>query len=274
MTTYVVPVSGGKDSQAVLSVAVEKHGAANVIALHNYTGIDHPLTMEHMEWMEGFYGVPIEHTVNPKYADMWDLIDKRNTIPGRNARFCTQELKIRAMNHWLDGRRNQLKDLVVLMGMRQQESRERAARYDDITPDDVFSLCDLNANQVPKRFKDVRVMLPIVDRSTSWVYEFMRKRGEKLNPLYARGHRRVGCYPCILASKHDFRLAARDPVGRETLIKLRDFKDLIVEARKIEDPSIIVRHDLHQLLDEVDADPFGFYADEDDDDAGGCQFCE
>ena len=57
---YVVPVSGGKDSQMVLSKTVKKvteqHGAAEVpkrvIALHHYTGIDHSLTYRHLEWMQ------------------------------------------------------------------------------------------------------------------------------------------------------------------------------------------------------------------------------
>lgn len=33
---YIVPVSGGKDSQVVLSMAVKKYGAQSVQAVHNF----------------------------------------------------------------------------------------------------------------------------------------------------------------------------------------------------------------------------------------------
>lgn len=274
MTKYIVPVSGGKDSQLCLALAVEEHGPENIIALHHFTGIDHPLTYEHMDWMANFYGVPIEHTSNRSYKDMWDLLDKRNMIPGRIARFCTDELKIKAFNQWLDKRKDWA-DLVVLMGMRAQESTPRMAKYKEFTPTDEFSLCDLSLQKVPVRFRPIRVRLPIVDKSTSWVFNYFRERGQKINPLYARGHKRVGCYPCILSGQLDFKLAVRDPVGRKTIITLRDFKILLAEVKKIQDPTILVKHDLDALLDDVDADPFGFYSDEpDDDEGGGCQFCE
>lgn len=274
MTKYIVPVSGGKDSQTVLSLSVKEFGTENVIALHNFTGIDHPLTMQHMKWMEDFYGVPIEHTSNAKYADMWDLIDKRNTIPGRNARFCTDELKIKAFNQWLDKRKD-LDQLIVLMGMRAQESTPRLEKYGELSPDDEFSLCDLSTNKVPARFRLVRVRLPIVHRSTAWVFEYLRDAGERINPLYARGHKRVGCYPCILASISSFRLAARDPVGRETVIKLRDFKALLGgHPDRKHDPELLIPHDLDTILEKADYDPFGFNeADDEGDSGGGCQWC-
>lgn len=269
---YVVPVSGGKDSQLVLSLAVERYGRERVRGVHHYTGIDHSLTYEHLAWMQGHYGVPIEYTVNPKYRDMWELIDLRNTIPGRLARFCTDELKIQAFNHWLNKfQPAELRRVVVLMGVRAPESQQREVRYSGIAPDDVFSLRDLNVKKVWAKFKVVRVQMPIVTMTTPAVFNLLRDRGERINPLYARGHKRVGCYPCILAGKNDYRLAARDPEGRATIIKLRDFKDLIVQWKFIERPEVIIPHDLHEILETAD-DPFGFYDDADDADAG-CQWC-
>lgn len=272
MTIYVVPVSGGKDSQVVLSMAVEEHGPENVRAVHHFTGIDHPLTMAHMDYMAELYGVRIDHTANPKYKDMWELLDKKNRIPGRLARFCTDELKIQAFNHWLDSQPDPLTDLVILMGMRAQESLPRMKSYGELSPADEFSLFDFNPKKVRARFRAVRVRLPIVDKSTAWVFEYLRKRGEKVNPLYARGHKRVGCYPCILAGTKDYRLAARDPVGRETIVKLRDFKALLVQAKSIEKTDAILPKDLDELLEAPD-DPFGFLEEDEDDLAGGCQWC-
>lgn len=269
---YVVPVSGGKDSQLVLSLAVERYGRERVVAVHHYTGIDHSLTYEHLGWMQEHYGVPIEYTTNPKYRDMWDLIDRRNTIPSRLARFCTDELKIQAFNHWLNRRRD-LHRIVVLMGMRSPESQQREARYAGIAPDDEFNLKDMNPKKVWAKFRVVRVRMPIVTMTTPAVFNMLRDRGERINPLYARGHKRVGCYPCILAGKNDYRLAARDPEGRETIVKLRDFKAFLAYGllKGKYEPDVIIPHDLDEIL-ETDDDLFGFYDDADDADAG-CQWC-
>lgn len=267
---YVVPVSGGKDSQLVLSNAVREHGRERVVAVHHYTGIDHPLTMKHLDYMSEKYGVRIEHTVNPKYRDMYDLLDRRNMIPGRVARFCTHELKMAAFNHWLQARKD-LRELMVLMGMRAPESTARAARYSEFSPDDVFSLRDLNPKKVPKVLQPVRVRLPIVDMSTGDVFATLRERGEEINPLYKRGHKRVGCFPCILGGKSGFVMAARDPVGRELIITLANFKDMLVLHKDMRDPDVLLDLDLDEILHLADNDPFGFYDDAADD--PGCQWC-
>lgn len=270
---YIVPVSGGKDSQAVLSKTVKRYGAARVRAIHNYTGIDHSLTYAHMKWMEGQYGVAIEFTSHPKYKDMWDLIDQRNTIPGRLARFCTDELKIQATNHWLSLQpKADLTRYVFLMGMRIPESQNRAKKYAGLEPEDEFSYRDLNPHKVRAAYKVCRARLPIVTMTTPAVFQYLRDAGEKVNPLYAMGHKRVGCYPCILAGPNDYRIAARDPEGRETIIKLRDFKDHVVAMKEIRRPEIIIPWDLDVILENLDDDPFGFYAGADDADTG-CQWC-
>jgi 3'-phosphoadenosine 5'-phosphosulfate sulfotransferase (PAPS reductase)/FAD synthetase len=282
MTRYIVPISGGKDSQLVLSMAVDEHGQKDVIAVHHFTGIDHPLTYKHMNWMARFYGVHFETSTHQKYSDVFDLIEKRDMIPGRMARLCTDEFKIAAFNKWLL-RQPDLDQIVMLMGMRQQESPDRSVRYGDLSPDDEFSLRDLNPRKILKKLAVVRVRLPIVDKSTPWVYEQLRMRGEKINPLYARGHHRVGCYPCLLAGMRDFRLAARDPVGREHIIRLDQLRDELVARKGIKKTDKIWEHmiggkDLKKILAENAPgkhDPFGFDAGDDaEGDEGGCAWCE
>jgi 3'-phosphoadenosine 5'-phosphosulfate sulfotransferase (PAPS reductase)/FAD synthetase len=268
----VVPVSGGKDSQLVLARAVDAFGD-RVIAVHNYTGYDHSLTYEHMYYMEGRYGVRIEHTRSKKYADMRDLMDQKNMIPGRVARFCTDELKIQAFNHWLlEWSPADRARMVVLMGMRAQESAQRQERYSGLTPDDEFSLRDLNPHKVFASVAMVRVRLPIVDVSTPDVLAELRGRGDRVNPLYARGHSRVGCYPCILAGVGEYRRAAQDPEGRARIIELAAFKAMLVEGKGIRDESVLIEHDLDRILYLADDDPLGLQGGADDE-AGGCQWC-
>ena len=64
MKTVIVPVSGGKDSQVVLSLALA--AGHKPVRVHQNTGYDHPLTYQHILEMEAFYGVTIEHTRNLK----------------------------------------------------------------------------------------------------------------------------------------------------------------------------------------------------------------
>ena len=58
----IVPVSGGKDSQLCLALALEQFDPKEIRAVHQSTGYDHPLTYEHLNWMESFYGIKIEYT--------------------------------------------------------------------------------------------------------------------------------------------------------------------------------------------------------------------
>ena len=74
--TLIVPVSGGKDSQLCLAIALETHPKEMIRTVHQSTGYDHPLTYQHLEWMETFYGIKIEYTQSDKYKDVFDLISK------------------------------------------------------------------------------------------------------------------------------------------------------------------------------------------------------
>jgi len=46
-----------------------------------------------------------------------------------------------------------------------------------------------------------------------------------LNPLYGKGHTRVGCYPCFLARKAEWVACGKDPVGVQHLNDLVNLED-------------------------------------------------
>ena len=73
--TVIVPVSGGKDSQVVLSLALAQ--GLTPVCVHQNTGFDHPLTYRQLEDMERFYGVKVEHTHN-KYGGMFGFWTRRS----------------------------------------------------------------------------------------------------------------------------------------------------------------------------------------------------
>lgn len=75
----VVPVSGGKDSQACLKMAVSEVGADHVLGLFCDTQFEHPLTYAHVEKLKTLYGVQIE-TVTAGSVD--EKVLKYGRFPG------------------------------------------------------------------------------------------------------------------------------------------------------------------------------------------------
>lgn len=55
----VVPISGGKDSQACAKLAVEHYGADAVQGLFCDTQFEHPLTYAHIDRIAEIYGIKI-----------------------------------------------------------------------------------------------------------------------------------------------------------------------------------------------------------------------
>lgn len=269
----LVPVSGGKDSQVCVALAVERFGREKVTMAHQNTGFDHPATYEHMRYMSERYGVPLIEVSNKKYKTVPDVIHGETMWPSRQARMCTRQLKTKPWFQWL-AKQTDKATLLVYLGMRQQESPDRAARYADLANDDEFNMGDISG-ECPKGSALIRCSLPIVDWSVSRVFTFLRERDDKVNPLYARGHKRVGCYPCVLAGKRDFTLAARDPVGREHIIQLAAGMAYVKKMRPDVNVEQFFDHDLEAILAAKEDDPFGFFTKDEpeEDNAGGCSWC-
>lgn len=232
-TTYIVPVSGGKDSQVCLAWALNHVPKAQLRVVHQNTGYDHPLTYKHLRYMSKRYGVKIEHTHSDKYYDVFDLIEKVGYFPGQVARACTSRLKQIPFKHWL------LKNfdlspakIHIFMGMRADESVARGDKYSDLDWDQVIYLPQV-ASEYGLEFRHVAVTLPIVQMTTEQVFEFLAKRGDKLNPLYAKDRHRVGCYPCLLARNAEWEAAANDPTGRAHMQRLVQIEDKFLSEKNL-----------------------------------------
>lgn len=61
---------------------------------------------------------------------------------------------------------------------------------------------------------DCDVWRPLIDWTEADVVAIHQKHGLAPNPLYLRGARRVGCWPCIFARKSDIRMVARETPER------------------------------------------------------------
>lgn len=228
MKTIIVPVSGGKDSQVVLSLAIAAgHTPVCVVCVHQNTGYDHPNTYVQMAKMEEFYGVKIEHTIS-KYKSMFGLLESVKYFPNSAARGCTQRLKQEPFAAWLIANNYNADNCEIWFGMRSDESANRADKYGALTPDDVFTLGDIAAFYTEAKRRalgSIPCRLPIVDWNTDKVFAHLAAEGAPLNALYAKGHHRVGCYPCLLARKTEWQAAAKDQTGAEHLRRMIALED-------------------------------------------------
>jgi len=262
LKTLIVPVSGGKDSQVVLSLALQEAKATGqpLVCVHQNTGFDHPSTYKHMEAMMKFYGVEILQTQN-RFGGMLPFIKEAGYFPNSAARGCTKELKQKPFLAWLQERNCNSTNCEIWFGMRTEESAARNAKYGGKTASEELTLADVSdfyASNAALRLSigSIRVFLPVVDWKTKEIFDHLKEEGAPINPLYSAGASRVGCYPCLLSRKSEWAAAAKDPVGRaniEALIAQEDEWALKGNHRKL--IKIHKVWDVRQFLTDPDSLP-------------------
>jgi 3'-phosphoadenosine 5'-phosphosulfate sulfotransferase (PAPS reductase)/FAD synthetase len=210
-TKIIVPVSGGKDSQACLKLAIEQHGSDNVLGLFCDTQWEHPLTYTHVDNLSKLYKVEIKRITG---GSVPEKVMKYKRFPVLGIRFCTDELKIRETKMFLDTYSKEHGACDVWYGMRSDESHARRERYKEIIDNDRYMPHEV-LKKYPKYLgkQGVRFVLPILSWTTAEVFDYLA--GEE-NPLYKMGFDRVGCFPCLAAGdKQKEKTFEFDDFGKE-----------------------------------------------------------
>lgn len=234
---YYLCYSGGKDSDAIrilASLAGVKHDIEN-----NHTTVDAPETVRYIR------SIPNVH-INYPEKSMWDLIVQKKIPPTKFMRYCCEELK----EHGGKGR-------VKITGVRWEESAKRAENAGLVRiigkPKTVQKVAEesganfqltnsggvvLNTDNAESRkvvetcYRTTSLMVnPIVDWTTSDVWQFLHHYGCESNPLYQCGFKRIGCVGCPLGGtasmKREFALY---PKYKQLYIKAFDRMLLAREA--------------------------------------------
>lgn len=235
---HVVSVSGGKDSQATLLIALERCQRESVRAIFCDTGNEHDDVYAHLDYLERTLGIRIDRLKADFTAQ---LVAKRMFIArdvrtgrdrtGRKRRW-SNKAKRRALSvmhpsgdPFLDlcmwkgrfpSRKAQFcteelkRNMAVEYQMALTDIGHLVVSWQGVRRDESFSR--RNAKKAERVGPGLWIFRPIVEWSAADVFAYSTSKGIRHNPLYRQGMGRVGCMPCINAKKEELReIAARFP---------------------------------------------------------------
>lgn len=245
---HLVSVSGGKDSTATLLLALKQFPTTSS-AVFADTGNEHEETYAYLEYLERTLGICIKRlradfsdrfaSKRKWVAEKWpafgvssercdralallhptgnpylDLCIIKGRFPSRMAQFCTSELKTVPLTEHAMWIIDTVGGLVwSWQGVRRDESARRAnaSGFEDLTG-------------------GVWAFRPIAGWTAQQTVDFVRSMGLKLNPLYEQGMNRVGCMPCINASKAELaEISRRFP---EHIERISEWETIVRDASR------------------------------------------
>lgn len=223
---YYLCDSGGKDSSVIKELAIMagvRHGVH-----HNHTTLDRPETVYFVRREKARYeAMGIPYTIHYPKVSFPRLMRKKKMPPTRLKRYCCEVLK----EHGGEG-------CVCITGVRWSESVKRSHKrgtLEVVTPRIKDKLILANDNDESRKefetcqIKGKRVVNPIIDWTDDDVWEYIATRDLTANPLYAIGHKRVGCVGCPMSSKAGEEL---DAMPKYKANWIRWFEHLIEDARR------------------------------------------
>ena len=200
---HVLGISGGKDSSALAIYMREKVPQMEYFFCD--TGAELPETYDYLNRLEAALGKPIARLNATRDFDHW-LQVYQGTLPSASMRWCTKNLKIKPLEHWLGD------DLAIsYVAIRADENR---LGYVSTKP-------------------NIRAVFPFreagIDRDG--VSRILDESGIGL-PAYYEWRTRSGCYFCFFQRKHEWLgLADRHPDLFEQAVAYEEQRQLQRRSR-------------------------------------------
>ena len=208
---FVVNVSGGKDSTAT-ALAMREAGIEHRRVFAD-TRWEAPETYAHLDHLREKLG-PIDVVGYP--GGMPAKIREGARFASRMQRWCTRELKIEPLRAYCDAIESEGAIVVTVTGIRAEEGTPKNGRAEmaEVEDDPAWGGW---------------MWRPIHKWTIADVLAIHHRHGVEVNPLYQRGHDRVGCYPCVMASKEDVRLVAEH--SPERIAEIRELEQHVTAER-------------------------------------------
>ena len=193
--------SGGKDSQSMVVLLSRIAPREQLLVVHAPLGeVEWPGTLEHIENTIP-PGVPLIMASVTSGKTLLEQVEARGMWPSKFARWCTSGAKRgpieRELRRYLKAHPRFEGRLVNAMGLRRDESRERARR-----------IPWRRNERMSVAGREVYDWLPVFELSTDDVFRIIAEAGQSPHPVYSFGLTRCSCSFCIFASRSDLRRAA------------------------------------------------------------------
>lgn len=251
MTEHIVNISGGKDSASAYMLAILRGKPFRAVTadtdheheitydwirkLPERTGgpevevvkadfshrIAHKRHVVQTKWVSE--GVPEEiiraalDVLHPTGNAFLDLCIWKGRFPSIKSQFCTEQLKSIPIFDQVFAPALEHGPVVSWQGERRAESPNRSTlpRFQRVKYDDLA---------------DLLIFRPILHWSAENTFEMHKRFGLEPNPLYLMGMGRVGCFPCVNATKAELaEIFRRFP---DVLEKLRIFEELVSRSSR------------------------------------------
>ncbi|NSY51669.1 phosphoadenosine phosphosulfate reductase family protein [Agrobacterium tumefaciens] len=188
---HILGLSGGRDSAALAVFMRQHHPELPIEYFFTDTGKELPEVYSFLDKLEGFLGRPIQRLNPDRDFDFW-LDEYGNFLPSPRTRWCTRQLKLRPLEHWLQ---EDLEDGTIVHSY-------VAIRADEPTREGYQAT-----------HPNMRVHLPLreagIDRTD--VIEIL-EQSDVGQPAYYQWRSRSGCTFCFYQQKIEWvRLAEHHP---------------------------------------------------------------
>ncbi len=97
---HILGISGGRDSASLAVYMRQHHPQLPLEYFFTDTGKELPEVYSFLDKLEGFLGKPIQRLNPDRDFDFW-LDEYGNFLPSPRTRWCTRQLKLRPLEHWL-----------------------------------------------------------------------------------------------------------------------------------------------------------------------------
>lgn len=166
-------------------------GAASAIAtklspasipVYCETGAEHPDNERFLKDCEKWFGRSVVRLKSDKYADTWDVWEKKRYLAGISGAPCTVALKVEPRLTF------------------QKPTDTHIFGYTADAPDMT------RANRLRETYPEMTIQTPLIERGLNKAacLDMVQRAGISLPPMYALGFSSNNCQPCVKATSPDY----------------------------------------------------------------------